>query len=187
VNAPPLRITAADLRLPAAAAAVLVFGTSAGDGFVAVVALLLAAGPVAGAAAGLAMAAAVARWGTADLGAVAGDQAVLGPAVAGGSLVAILSSALAALGLVLVARARATSVADWSPVVALGVGAAVLASGPAPADAGALAVRAVATVVGVAAAAGVAALVRRTPALDTHLSIGGVAATGVAVLLAVAA
>jgi hypothetical protein len=177
-----LRITPADLRLPAAAAALVVFGASAGDGFVGVVAVLLACGPLAGGVATLALAATVARWGTADLGAIAGDQAVLGAAVGTGSFGLMASSSLAGAALVLVARRRD----GWAPVAALGVGAAVLWGGAAPSDLGSFLVRAAATVVGVVASVGVATVVRRRPNLDPQLSVIAVGATVVALALAVA-
>lgn len=187
MTSPSLRLSPTDLRLPAAAAAMVVFGASVGDGFVAVVAVFLACGSVAGGAAALAVAATVARWGTADLSAVAGDQAVLGAALATGPVPLMASSALAGAGLVLAARVRGDAWGSWVPVGALGVGAAVLAAGPAPSDLGALAVRVVATVVGVAAAVGVATLVRRRPALDGQLSVIAVGATVVSLALAVTA
>lgn len=175
-------------------AAFVVLGASVGHGFVAVLALVLAAGPVAGGVAALAMAATVARWGTADLGAVAGDQAVLGAAVATGSVAAIASSALAALGLLLVARRRTVTggvggagVAGWAPAVVLGAGAAVLAAGPSPSGAPELLLRAGATVVGVAAAVGVAVVVGQRPALDRPLTLAGAAAAAVGLTLAVLA
>jgi hypothetical protein len=107
------------VRLPpfaptAAIAAAVVLGASAGDAFVAVVLLCIGLGTLAGAAALGAVAAMVARWGTTDLGAVAGDQAVLGAAVTVGPPAAAASSALAALALLLVAR----------PVVVLDPGSA---------------------------------------------------------------
>ncbi len=121
------------VRLPplapaAAIAAAVVLGASAGDAFVAVVLLCIGLGTLAGAAALGAVAAMVARWGTPDLGAVAGDQAVLGPAVTVGPAAAAASSALAALALLLVARPVAVlgagpRVSTWLGALPCGLGA----------------------------------------------------------------
>jgi hypothetical protein len=187
---------------PAAAiAAAVVFGVSAGDAWVAVLALAVAGGPRVAAAAGLAVAATVARWGTADLGAVAGDQAVLGVAVAAGPPAGGASSALAAVALLLVAR-RGPGRWPFALPVALGLGAAALAAGPAVGRVEDLLVRAAASVLGVAAAVGVAhrtraprseAATTSRPArartggdfpADHHLGLAGAVAGVLAVLLA---
>lgn len=172
------------LRPAAAAAAALVFGLSSGSGWVAVVALALAAGPLAGVVGGLGVAAAVARWGTSDLGVMADDQAVLGIAIGTGDLGATVSSALAALALLLLAR---VAPGRWplAVPVALGLGATVLAAGPAVDRAGDLVVRIVASVVGVVLAVAVARFVADRPELDRPLRAGAVLAGVLALLSAV--
>ena len=126
--------------LAAGVGAAFVFGTSTGDAFVAAALLGLAVGPWSGAAAGAAGAATVARWGTSDLGIVAGDQDVLGPAIGTGPALAVASSVLAALAVLVGTAARVPEGRRVVAVLAAGLGAGVLASGPAPtsaADAGA--------------------------------------------------
>jgi hypothetical protein len=91
------------------------------------------------------------RWGTASLSAVAGGQAVLGPAISLGSTRAAVAMGLAALAVALLA--------PRPPVLAVAVGvvAAAVAAGPAvPHDMG---VR----VVGALAGAGVALAARWLP------------------------
>jgi hypothetical protein len=95
------------------------------------------------------------------LGAVAGDQAVLGGAVTVGPAAAAASSALAALALLLVARPVAVlgagpRVGTWLGALPCGLGAAALAVGPATTSAADLVVRVGASALGVAAAALVA-------------------------------
>lgn len=121
--------------------------TSAGNGFVAALLLGVAAGPVVGISAALAVAATVARWGTADLSTVAGDQDVLGAALTVSPVIAALSSGLAAAALLLSTARRRVHVAA---VVACGIGAAALAAGPAPTSGADLAVRSGATTAGIA-------------------------------------
>lgn len=142
-------LNASAWRLPAAVGAGAVLLTSAGNGFVAALLLGVAAGPVVGISAALAVAATVARWGTADLSAVAGDQDVLGAALTVSPVLGALSSGLAAAALLLSAARRRIDVAA---VVACGIGAAALVAGPAPTSATDLAVRVVSTVVAVAIA-----------------------------------
>jgi hypothetical protein len=140
-------------RLAAAVGALVVVATSSGDAFVAAALLGLAAGAWPGLGAGLAMAATVARWGTSDLAAIAGDQDVLGASVTVGSTWAAASSAMAAAALVLVAGAgRVEGLDRLATAAAAGVGAATLAAGPAPTSAADLALRAGAAVGGVALA-----------------------------------
>ena len=133
VEAPPARPWS-KVAWPVAAGlgAAVVLGTSTGDAFVAAALLGLAVGPWGGAAAGAAAAATVARWGTSDLGIVAGDQDVLGPAVATGPALAVASSVLAALAVLVGVSARVPDGRRLVAVLAAGLGAGVLASGPAP-------------------------------------------------------
>lgn len=131
--------------------------------------LALVATTRAGAVAALvATAAVLVRWGGPSLAAVAGGQAVLGPAVALGAGAAAASSALAALAIVLLAPSRLPL------VLALGIVAGAIVAGPAvPHD---LVVR----VAGVVACCGMAYTARWIPVRQ------GVAA-GVAVLALVLA
>ena len=166
-------------RFAGCLAAAVLYATSTGDAFVAAALLGLAVGPWAGAAACLASAATVARWGTADLAAVAGDQDVLGAAVATGPTLGAVSSGLVAAGLLLGVVARSDD--DRWPVAALaaGLGAGVLACGPAPTTLAAAGLRAGGAVGGLAIAWVLARprLRRRTPAwLGSVLAAAGVAA-----------
>jgi hypothetical protein len=114
-----------------------------------IVALDLATVMVAGAA----ITASVLRWGSSSLPAIAGAQAVLGPAVLVAPAAAALSAAATALALV--------CVAPPGPLAApFGIAAAVLAAGPAASTPSRLAVR-----VAAAAAGALLALVisRRVP------------------------
>lgn len=130
------------VRPAAAVGAAAVLATAAGDGFVAAVLLAVAAGGWAGLAAGLAVAATVARWGTADLGAVAGDQDVLGIAVAVGPTQAAVSSVLAALSLLGIAAVGDEGIDRRLLAVPAGLGAGALAAGPASTSAADLGARA---------------------------------------------
>lgn len=113
-------------RAAATFGAAVVLAVSAGDAFVAAALVGVGLGAWPGAAVGLAAAATVARWGTADLGIVAGDQAVLGPAVATGPTLAAVSSGLAGAAVLLACSRR------WGiGVLVAGAGGAVLAFGPA--------------------------------------------------------
>jgi hypothetical protein len=122
--------------------------TSRGDVFV--LALLLAFGAgrrLCGLAAGAALAAALVRWGSPALGAIAGGQAVLGPAGWTGSSLAVASAWLGALALVLAAvsldkRRWVVSALSVSPFA---IAAADVVVGPAPG--GALLLRVLASVV----------------------------------------
>jgi hypothetical protein len=130
------------------AAALALALLSRGD--VVVLALLLGFGAsrrASGLAAAGALAAALVRWGSPALGAIAGAQAVLGPAGWTGSAAAVASAWLGAIALVLAAR---PVVADSIVVTALSVSpfavaAADVVVGPAPG--GALGLRVVASMV----------------------------------------
>lgn len=142
------------LRLGAAVGAAVLLLTSSGDGLLAGVLVGLAAlDPLAGAVSVLAVLGALARFGDTSLPALAGAQAVLGPAVAVGPLVGAVGSAVAALACLLAVPRRGADV-DGGPVVPvlLGLLAGLVAAGPAIAGGWADAV-----VRGCGAAAGVAA------------------------------
>jgi hypothetical protein len=127
--------------------------TSRGD--VIVLALLLAFGAgrrASGLAAAGALGAAMVRWGSPSLGAIAGAQAVLGPAAWTGSALAVASAVLGAAALVLAAAplvrdSWATRAACVAPFAAA---AADVAIGPAPG--GAIALRVLATLAAIALA-----------------------------------
>jgi hypothetical protein len=105
--------------------------------------------------AGLAAVTVLGRWGTTSLAAMAGGQAVIGPAGVTGSATSVASVWLAAAALVAVTAGR-----TWVPVAAtLGLFAALMVAGPATTsllDAG---VRAGAALAGLA----LALLARRLP------------------------
>jgi hypothetical protein len=149
--------------------------TSSGDALAAGVLLGLAALDVAaGAAAVLAGLAVAGRWGSSSLGALAGGQAVLGPAGWTGPAALAASSWAASAALVLACppgRFR---------VVAFGLTAAALVAGP-PLDGGAAAValRVVAAVAGVAAAAFTARAVPR-PAARRGAVVAGIVSVALA-------
>ncbi len=142
---PPARLPVPRAALLAAAFVLAL--TSRGD--VVLLAVLLgfgAARRTSALACAAALSAALVRWGSPGLGAIAGAQAVVGPAGWTGSNVAVASSWLAASALLLAAvpldderlAVRALSVAPFA------VAAADVVVGPAPG--GALALRAAATV-----------------------------------------
>jgi hypothetical protein len=181
--APPTSVVtrpAVPWRVAGCAAAAVLYATSTGDAFVAAALLGLAIGPWAGAAAVAAAAATVARWGTADLGVVAGDQDVLGPAVATGPVAAAVGSGLVAVGVLLGVTAGSREDRALVAVLAGGLGAGVLASGPAPTSASAAGLRAAGAVGGVA----LAWLLTR-PALRRRVPAWFGAVVGVAGLVAV--
>lgn len=124
--------------------------TSRGD--VVVLALLLGFGSArrsSGIAAAAALAAALVRWGSPGLGAIAGAQGVLGPAGWTGSSFAVASAWLGATALVLAAVSldRRSVVVTALSVSPFAIAAADLVVGPAPG--GALALRVVASVAAV--------------------------------------
>jgi hypothetical protein len=133
------------LRLTTAVVAVAVAVVAHGPAIVLAVLVAVTLGyPLGAATAGLAFVAATIRWGSGWLVAVAGAQAVLGPAITVGPAAAATSSWLAAASLV-------AAVPDRSLVSATGVGvaAALLAAGPGGWDG--VAVRVLATVIAIAA------------------------------------
>jgi hypothetical protein len=122
--------------------------------------------------------AACVRWGSTSLGAIAGAQAVLGPAGWTGSNLAVASAWLAAVALVLaaapIAEGRLIRVLSSVPFACA---AADVAVGPGPG--GAIALRALASVIAVA----VASLLPRVRGRDTAAMGCGVAALVCAALV----
>jgi hypothetical protein len=130
------------------AAALVLAATSRGD--VVVLTLLLGFGAgrrASGFASGAALAAALVRWGSPALGAIAGAQAVLGPAGWTGSPFAVASAWFGAVALVLAAVSfdRSSMVATGLSVAPFAIAAADVVVGPA--RGGALALRVLASVV----------------------------------------
>jgi hypothetical protein len=133
------------------AAAFALAVSSRGD--VVVLALLLGFGAgrrASGLAAAAALAAALVRWGSPSLGAIAGAQAVLGPAGWTGSSAAVASAWLGAFALVFAAVPldRASWLVTTLSVAPFAIAAADVVVGPAPG--GALALRALGSVVALA-------------------------------------
>lgn len=128
----PARLATIPWRTAAGVGATVLLATSTGDLLVVAALVGVALGAWAGAAFAGAGVAAVVRFGTSDLGALAGDQAVLGPAVtvepAGGAA----SSGVAAAAVLLAAGAAGARPdrSRWAAVVAGGLGAGVVACGP---------------------------------------------------------
>jgi hypothetical protein len=134
------------------AAALALAVTSRGDVFV--LALLLGFGAgrrASGLASAGALGAALVRWGSPALGAIAGAQAVVGPAGWTGSTLAVASAWFGALALVLAAPPidRGRSIVNGLAVAPFAIAAADVVVGPAPG--GALALRVVASSVALAA------------------------------------
>lgn len=137
------------LRLGAAVAVAMMAGSSTGDALAAGVLLGLAAGDVvAGVTGVLAGIAVLGRWGSTSLAALAGGQAVMGPAGWTGPPGLVLSSWAAAAAVVVVCPRGA------EPALAGGVLAAALVAGPATGrgTTSVVALRLAASVVAVAAA-----------------------------------
>jgi hypothetical protein len=123
-------------------------------------------------AAGLVAASVTLRFGSSSLTALAGAQAVLGPAGVVGPASATASGWLGALGLVVAAPP------GWA-AVAFGLGAAAVVAGPAPRTAGDLVVRSAASLLAVGLAVGAARWLPRWAAW-----LGAAAAAGSAALVA---
>jgi hypothetical protein len=120
--------------------------TSTGDGLLAAVLLGVCTGdPLPGTVAVAAVLGGLARFGTTSLPALAGAQAVLGPAVAVGPAVGALASGLAGLALVVVAPSAWRDWRGW----AFGLLAGLVAIGPAASSLADGLVRAAGAVVGV--------------------------------------
>ena len=146
---------ASSVRLVLLVAALVMAASSRGD--VTVLATLLAFGSArrsSALAAATALGAAMVRWGSGSLRAIAGAQAVLGPAGWTGGTVAVTSSWLAALALVAAARpvGGARSVRALVSLSAFAVAAADVVAGPSAG--GALGVRVLASIVALALAFG---------------------------------
>jgi hypothetical protein len=178
-------------RLAALAGAAVVAVASRGDALLLGVALGVGAGSVvAGTASVLAGIAVLVRWGSASLAALAGAQAVLGPAGTTGSVPAAASAWCAASAFVLVVRPLAPDPEGprWLRVglvlaatVPFGVAAADVVAGPGPG--GSLATRVVASAVATVLGAVIVVRVHRSTA--GRLRWAGVALGFVAVALAV--
>jgi hypothetical protein len=161
------------VQIAAVVAAAVLVATSTGDLVLLSVLLGLAALDLtAGAVAGLASAAVLARWGTSSLPALAGAQAVLGPAAIAGSGLEAAVSIAAAGALVLAAPLGLAA-------VPFGLTAAAVVAGPSLTTAGHAGLRAAAAV----AAIGVAMLASRLlPAGPRRIGalVAGVGALGLA-------
>lgn len=159
--------------MAATAAALTLILSSSGDALLVAVLVGLAAMDVAVAGIGvLAALAVLGRWGTTSLSALAGLQAVVGPAGLRGEAVGASSSWVAALALVV---ASAALTRRW-PAAALGMLAGLLVAGPAavdPTDAG---IRAAGAVVGGAVAVFAAGRASRRTALPVAAALAAVSA-----------
>lgn len=168
------------LRVACLAAAFVLALTSRGD--VAVLAALLGLGvgrPASALASAGALAATLVRWGSPSLDAIAGAQAVLGPAGWTGSTSAVASAWLAGLALVLAARPRRRTT-RWSTALAsapFAVAAASIVAGPSSGIGFAL--RVAGSIVAVALAV-VASRWRRGPDVACVLAAAALVAAGVA-------
>jgi len=172
--------TLAVLRIALLGAAFVLAVASRGD--VVVLAALLGLGvgrPASALAAAGALVAALVRWGSPSLEAIAGAQAVLGPAGWTGSTAAVASTWLAAAALVLAARPRHRAT-RWSTVLAtapFAVAAAALVVGPSAG--GAILLRVAASVVAVILAVATSRW-RRGPDVACVLSVVALVAAGLA-------
>jgi hypothetical protein len=171
-------------RLGVAAGAVALGVSSRGDALVlAVLLAVLAERPARVLGALGALVGSCVRWGTTTLGAIAGAQAVLGPAGWTGSTLAVSSAWAGAVGLVAATpRPLKVSAGDLVAAAPFGVAAAAVVAGSGPG--GPLAVRVLAALVAVALGATVSRL-RRQPAAaaiaDGVALLGGIAAVVLAV------
>lgn len=163
------------LHVALVAAAALCALTSSGDVFLLAGLLgLVAADVLTAGTAALVAVSVIVRFGTTSLPAVAGAQAVLGPAALTGHAFSASAMVLAGLALVL-ASPRGL------PVIAFGLSGAALAAGPAPGGPLDLAIRAAGAVIGVALAWGAA---RYLPRRWVHRVSLGVAALSLALVAA---
>jgi hypothetical protein len=162
------------LTLAAVAAALALLLSSSGDALLVAVILGLAAGEVAVAGTAVFVAlAALARWGTTSLSALAGIQAVVGPAGMHGSALAIASSWLGATALLVAAAGLRRR---W-PAVVLGLFAGLLVAGPSAVQSGDALVRVVGAIAGAGLAAAAATWVptRRTAGAAALLAAAALA------------
>lgn len=155
----------------AAAASLLVLATKGDTVLLSALLGVAALSGAAGAVAGIVALSQLLRWGTTSLGAIAGAQAVLGPAAAVGSTPEALSAALSAAALILASPGGVTA-------VPFGLAAGAFAAGPAVGSMDDAVVRAAAGVaaVGLSVAAG-KWLPRRPSALAAGLVAAAAAAT----------
>ena len=161
------------LRLAATAGALALVLSSSGDAVLVAVLLGLVAVDVAVAGVGALVALAVlGRWGTTSLSALAGLQAVVGPAGLRGSAIATASSWVAAAALLV----AAATVSRRLAAVALGLTAALVVAGPAVATASDALVRGGAGVGGAAVATLLAGRVDRRAGIPAALALAAAAA-----------
>jgi hypothetical protein len=172
-------------QIAAGAAAIALTLSSRGDALLLVVVLgALAAQPLRVAGVTGALVGSMLRWGTTSLGAIAGAQAVLGPAGWTGSSIAVASAWTGAAALVLAApsaprteRSTSSLPVRLAIVAPFGLAAGVLAVGPAPG--GPLPLRAIAALIAIALSAVVSAARERHLAgrpVDLLVLASGVAA-----------
>jgi hypothetical protein len=161
------------VRIGATVAALALVLTSTGDLVVLGAALALAAADRAVfVTSALVAAASVGRWGSVSLAALAGDQAVLGWAGGTGEVAAVASSWAAGIALVV----GAGGLRPRSVVVAVGLLAALVVTGPAATSTVDAAVRAGAGIAGVALALASARWLPRRAAAVTGVALGAIAA-----------
>ena len=161
------------LRLAATAAALALLLSSSGDTVLVAALLGLAAVDAAVAGVGALVALSVlGRWGTTSLSALAGLQAVVGPAGLRGSTIATASSWVAATALVI----TAATLPRRLPAVALGLAAALVAAGPAVATFSDALVRIGAGVAGALLTALVAGRLPRRVGVPAAVALGAAAA-----------
>jgi hypothetical protein len=154
--------------------------SSRGDVVVLTVLLGFGAGRRAsGVAAAAALTAALVRWGSPSLGAIAGAQAVLGPAGWTGSIFAVASAWTGAAALMLAAISfdRTSTMLTALSVAPFAIAAADVIAGPAPG--GALAVRVVASAIAIVLST-VVARWRSFPALAVAVGVLSLVCAGFA-------
>ena len=166
------------LTLAATTAALALVLTSSGDAFLVAVLVGLATADrlVAGVTALVALSV-LARWGTSSMSALAGLQAVLGPAGATGETIGVASSWLGAAALL----ATASGVSGRWPAAVLGALAGLLVAGPAIAGPEDGAVRLAGAVAGMALTVLAAGRIRGRLAMPAAALLAAIA-TGLAVL-----
>lgn len=146
------------LHLALVAAASVVALTSSGDAFLLAALLGLAAADIAvGGVAALVATSLTIRYGASSLGAVAGAQGVLGPALATGDVYSVASAWAAALALAFVGP-------RGLPVLAFGLAAGAIVAGPDVSSPASLAIRVGGALVGLALAGAAARYTPRRPA-----------------------
>ena len=165
--------TASGLRLAAAGAALVLAVTSRGDAFALAVALGLAAWrPVAAVAVAAALGATAWRWGSSSLEAIAGAQAVLGPAGWVGPGPAAAGSWLAALAIAVACPSFQARGPRLVAALASGTAAAVVVAGPA--SGGDVWARVLAAAVGTGLAFGASVQRRARPRMRLGVDVAAV-------------